>query len=122
MAEKFKYTDYQLESWDYVVLVVYFVSILLVGIWVCTYVVKNFVKMISQNLNTYKSFFSFQKKSTRRKKWCGKREDENQESGTKGFQDQVGNYFLASRNMHFIPVSIIISVFKFFHCFILNLL
>ena len=37
MAEKFKYTDYQLESWDYVVLVVYFVSILLVGIWVCTY-------------------------------------------------------------------------------------
>ena len=36
MAEKFKYTDYQLESWDYVVLVVYFVSILLVGIWVCS--------------------------------------------------------------------------------------
>ena len=89
------------------------------GMYLCS---KNFRENDFTESKYLKIIFSFQKKSTRRKKWCGKREDENQESGTKGFQDQVGNYFLASRNMHFIPVSIIISVFKFFHCFILNLL
>ena len=36
--------------------------------------------------------------ASRKKKWCGKNE-EIQENN-----DQVGSYFLASRNMHLIPV------------------
>ena len=33
-GEKFDYKQFQLESWDYVVLVIYFISVLFVGIWV----------------------------------------------------------------------------------------
>ena len=34
MTEKFDYTQYQLQNWDFAVLVIYFVSLLAVGIWV----------------------------------------------------------------------------------------
>ena len=40
-GEKFDYKQFQLESWDYVVLVIYFISVLFVGIWVSTHGIKS---------------------------------------------------------------------------------
>ena len=40
MASEFDYTKAQLEDWDFVVLFVYFASILAVGIWVSYYGVR----------------------------------------------------------------------------------
>ena len=87
MAEKFKYTDYQLESWDYVVLVVYFVSILFVGIWV-----KNFVKLILQNFLLKKliknfNFKFFSKKSQQEgKNGAGKKKTKIKNLKTRDFK------------------------------------
>ena len=43
--------------------------------------------------------------ASRKKKWCGKNEEIQENS------DQVGSYFLASRNMHLIPVRSYCSIF-----------
>lgn len=75
--EKFDYTKSQLEDWDFVVLFLYFAGILTVGIW-----------------------------SSRPsgKKWCASGDDDAAERQQQTHDDKVGGYFLASRNMHWIPV------------------
>ena len=86
-GETFNYEEAQLESWDFVVLFLYFASILGVGIWVS--VSKTILRLY---------FKPFSLKSSRKSRQNSE-DDENPQN-----TDQVGGYFLASKSMHFIPV------------------
>lgn len=80
--EDIDFTKSHLSEWDFVVIVVYFACVLTVGIWV------------SFNINPFLFLFCssqhYVEKSSRRAR---KTSEEN--------KDEIGGYFLASRDMHF---------------------
>lgn len=91
MALTDMFENSQLHWSDYVVIVVYFSAVLVVGIWVC--ITSSTFKVIdSLNENVC---FPFRN---------GRVSLSSLQSSRRSKRDSVSGYFLASRNMHWIPV------------------